>query len=299
MNQHIDTSRVNHEIAILSTVKELKQKGGEKDLENEELKKKNDEKDTSLNELKRDFEDLKKEFDQLTTKIENNEKERTTCYEEVKENQAQQSNKIDDLETFADRCSKIHFTLSEKEFQRNHQHQSTLFQQDYDKNKNVKEWNKIVEEVNKQNSECPYLGKLKDSVNQYQETVYSPTYQQRLMNLCYFIPAMTIHGDFIKIGCHYGTEHICVKFNLNLAEFTKEIEKVDRQKTRKVQNSNVCSFYIGDCLHVVLYGYCPKLYLLHESSEIRKLDLPQGKPVKLEDTNFNYIVDDSVVLYLG
>ena len=55
MNQHIDTSRVNHEIVILSTVKELKQKGGEKDLEIEELKKKNDEKDTSLNELKRDF----------------------------------------------------------------------------------------------------------------------------------------------------------------------------------------------------------------------------------------------------
>ena len=67
-------------------------------------------------------------------------------------------------------------------------------------------------------------------------------------------------------------------------EFTKEIERIDEQRTCKVQNNDVCSFYIGDCLHVTLLrGYFCKIYLLHKSSENKKLDLPQGKAIKLDN----------------
>ena len=139
MNQHIDTSKVKHDILLLSTVKNLKQKSEEKDLEIEELKKENDG-------LKKEFENVRQ---QLEFKMEKNEKQTKICLDEMKKNETQQSKKIDGLETFADRCSKIHFTISERNLRRNdHRHYFTLFQKRYDRNENVEEWNKIVEEVN-------------------------------------------------------------------------------------------------------------------------------------------------------
>ena len=172
MNQHIDTSKVKHDILLLTSVKELKANSQQKDLEIEELKKKNNEKDTRYNGLKQDFEDLKNEFNQLTTNIENSKKQTKICFDEIKQNQTHQSNKIDNLETFADRSSKIHFTLSESKVQRNYRYSSTLLQQNYDVDKDVKEWNKIVEEVNKDDNKCLYLEILKHSVNRYKETIY-------------------------------------------------------------------------------------------------------------------------------
>ena len=289
MNQHIDTSKVKHDILLLSTVKDLKQKSEEKDLEIEELKKENDG-------LKKEFENVRQ---QLEFKMEKNEKQTKICLDEMKKNETQQSKKIDDLETFADRCSKIHFTLSDKHLRRNN-HRLTLFEQKYDRNENVEEWNKIVEEVNEDENKCVYLEKLKDSVNQYKETIYSPTYEQRFMNLCYFIPAMVVRNRFLKIRCHHGINRIHVKSCLSREEFTKEIERIDEQKTTyKIQNNDVCSFYIGDFLHVVLLGHWYKVYLLHKRSENKKLDLPQGKTVKLDDIYFNYIVNGSVGLYFN
>ena len=210
MNQHIDTSKVKHDILLLSTVKDLKQKSEEKDLEIEELKKENDG-------LKKEFENVRQ---QLEFKMENNEKQTKICLDEMKKNETQQSKKIDDLETFADRCSKIHFTLSDKHLRRNNHCDYTLFQQNYDINKNVEEWNKIVEEVNEDENKCVYLEKLKDSVNQYKETIYSPTYKKRFENVCYFLPAMVKRGGFIKIGCYYAT-HICVKSFSSWRRFKK------------------------------------------------------------------------------
>ena len=118
------------------------------------------------------------------------------------------------------------------------------------------------------------------------------------MNLCYFIPAMVVRNGFLKIRCHHGINRIHVKSCLSREEFTKEIKRIDEQKTTyKIQNNDVCSFYIGDFLHVVLLGHWYKVYLLHKQSENKKLDLPQGKTVKLDDIYFNYIVNGSVGLY--
>ena len=312
MNQHIEQSKVNHEILILSTVKEfkqksekkdleiqeLKQKSKQKDLKIEELKKKSDEKDASMHELEHDLENLRRDFDQLTITVENNEKQTKTCFDEMKVTETQHSNKIKNLETFAGRCTKIHFTLSEEYLRRNYHHGYTLFQEDYDKDEDVKEWNKIVEEVNEDDNECDYLAKLKDSVNQYQETIYSPTYKERLKNFCYFTPVMTKRGEFIRIGCNYDFKRICVNIYHKRRDFTNEIERIDERRTCKVQTLDVCSFYIDDCLHVLLYGhYCSRIFLLHKSDEDKKLELPEGAAVKL-DNYHHYTVNNSVVLYL-
>ena len=278
MNQHLGQFKVNHEIIFLTTVKELKQKGDQKDLEIkeleqkgeqrnleiEELKKKNDEKDLTLNGLKHDFDELKIEFNQLTTSIKDNEKQTKTRFDEMKENQTQQSNKIDDLETFADRCSRIHFTLSEEFLRTNIHYNSTLFQNDYDKDEDVEEWNKIVKEVNEDENECAYLEKLQKSVNRYQETIYNPSYRKRLVNFCVFTPDLVLRcNEFIKVGCHKDIKHIRVKSYQYLANFSSEIEKLNEEKTFKIQNDEVCSFCIGNCLHVYLYsGLKRKIYLL-------------------------------------
>ena len=311
MNQHLEQSKVNHEILILSTVKELKQKseqkdleikelkhkGEQKDLEIEELRKKNGEKDISFHEMKNNLEVLRREFDQLTTKMENNEKETKSCFDEMKQSQTQQTNRIDDLETFADRCSKIHLTLSQSTLRRNDHYGFSLFQENYDTSGSVKKWNKLVEEINEDDNKCEYLKKLKHSINQYQKTIYSLTYEERLRNFGHFTPTLTERGGFIKVGCHVDVKHICVKLYRYWKNFTSEIEKIDEQRTCKVQNNDVCSFYIGDCLHVVLYGYWRNIYLLHYSEEDKKLNLPKGSIVKLDDI-FEYIIDDSIVLYL-
>ena len=240
---------MNHEILILSTVKELKQKSKQKDLEIEELRKKNGEKDTSFHEMKNNLKVLRREFDQLTTKIENNEKETKSCFDEMKQSETQQTNRIDDLETFADRCSKIHLTLSNEWLGRNDHHHCTLFQENYNEDKEAKKWKKLVEEINKDDNECEYLGKFKDSVNRYQKTIYSLTYKQRLINFHYFTPALTEHGGFIKVGCHADIKSIHFILHRSRKDFTSEIEKIDEKSTHKVQNNEVCSFYIGDCFH--------------------------------------------------
>ena len=154
--------------------------------------------------------------------------------------------------------------------------------------------------MNKDDNKCVYLEKLKRSVNRYQETIYSQTYKKRLENFRYFIPAMVVRGDFIKIGCHYGTKRICIKSYLSRKEFTKDIERIDEQRIIcKVQNSNVSSFYIGDCLHIVLFECLDKIYLLHNSDEDKKLILPRGTTVELDNFYDYIIVDDAVVLYLN
>ena len=53
MNQHIEQSRVNHEMLILSNVKELKQKSEKKDLEIQQLKQKSELTEMTIEELKK------------------------------------------------------------------------------------------------------------------------------------------------------------------------------------------------------------------------------------------------------
>ena len=75
MNHHSDTSKADHDILLLTSVKELKKTSQQKDLEIAQLKEWNTKKDESINMMKQNFEDLKNEVGhvrvKLSTQIEN------------------------------------------------------------------------------------------------------------------------------------------------------------------------------------------------------------------------------------
>ena len=121
------------------------------------------------------------------------------------------------------------------------------------------------------------------------------------MNFCVFTPDLVLRcNEFIKVRCHKDIKRIFIKSYQYLANFSSEIEKLNEEKTFKIQNDEVCSFCIGNCLHVYLYsGLKRKIYLLHNSKEDKKLHLPKGRIVELDDI-CNYIVghsSNSIVLY--
>ena len=313
MHQHTETYKSNHELLLLTTVKNLKEKSDqgeeklkEKDIEIEQLKELNTKKVETLNTLKRDFEDLKIQFEnvreQLTTKNEINEEHTNDRFKEMNENLTQQSKnvaqfkgEIGNLQTFAERISKLHYNLSELYLRKNNHYSLTLLQEKYDENEEVTKWNDMVKEVDEDDNECNYLETLKSSINQYKETIYSPTYEERLENLCYSTPGVD-HYPFMRIGCHEFTESICVKTFLSLKNFNKEIRRNEERSCKTQNDMYTYSYYVGHRLHV-LFWTSSEVFLLHSSNEEEKLNLPNGKVVKL-DNIFNYKVQDSIVLYL-
>ena len=191
MYQHSETMKLNHEFLLLKTLKNLKQKSDEgeeklkeKDSEIEQLNESNTKKDVTFNELKHDVNILKNQLEnvrqQLKDKIERNEEQTNKYFEELNEKQTEQSKKvdhfkknIDNLETFAERVSKLHSSLSDVNFQSNFHNYSTIFQEDYDKNNEVIKWNETIKEANEDHNKCKYLKTLKGSLNQYKKTIYS------------------------------------------------------------------------------------------------------------------------------
>ena len=68
----------------------------------------------------------------------------------------------------------------------------------------------------------------------------------------------------------------------------------------KVQHDYyICSYYIGDCLHVLLAIVDGdfEAFLLHKSNEDEALHLPNGKEVKVDDIE-EYRVNASIFLWI-
>ena len=289
-------------------------------LEIQQLKEMNKQKDEKMNELKKNVDILKNKLEnvqeelstkidsneQLTdnrlTKIENNEQLTSNRLTKIESNEQLTSNRltviedhhqtdqsktneqfqgdIQNLETFADRVSKLHATLSERYLRLNHHHCSTLFQDDYNNDKDVISWNNIIDEVNKcDNTSCEYLTMLTKSMNEYKKTTYPNAYKSRLENLVLSLPSGSVFQCFLRIRCYHGS--LCLKSFETFEEFQKEVDKTDQKNMKrfcKVQNEPLVNTYsIGDCLYVVLVGFseCSK-YLLHNTKEDEKLCLPDG-----------------------
>ena len=300
MHQHGEQSRTTHDILLLSTVKSLKEQSNQKDLEIMKLKEANANTNKTLSELKRNFENLYKKFEHMTEKTEKNEEETRQLLNEIFENQTEQKSQqliknIDNLNKFADRTSRLHHALSEELLQRDRHYSYTLLQTNYDKNEEVKKWNKMVSEINGDENECSYLKTLKSSVNRYKQTIYSTTYEERLKNFCYSAPLGEFRNFLIRIGCSSLTKSIDVKFFDNFDDFKKEVEKNERRRTLKVQNHyGICSYYIGDCLHVLFFINNRKTYLLHKSNKDGAQYLPDGQEVKIDISK--YRITNSIVL---
>ena len=311
MHQHSEKFKFHHELQLLTAVKNLKERSDEgekklkeKDIEIEQLKELNTEKDETLNSLKNDIEALKSQLEDACKRLTEMERNKKQTNDLV--NLTQQSKKvdkfeddIDNLKTFAERISKLHYTLSEKCLRRNDHYYSTLLQEDYDEDEDVTQWNEMIKEVVENDNECEYLQTLKASMNQYKETIYSSTYEERLNNFCYFTPLGVYCYPLIRIGCSDHIESICVKIFEYYDDFEKdqkELERKDEIITGKVRNEfDVCSYYVGRCLHVAVALSCGKVFLLHKSNEEEKLELPNGKEVKIYI--LNYQVNYSFVLY--
>ena len=280
---------------------EGEQKLKEKDLDIKQLKASNIVLKLDCESLKNQLENVRKH---LETKIERNCERTNDRFKEINEKQSQQSQKsdqvkvdIDNLQTYAERSSKIHLTLSKKLLRRNFHYGSTLFQENYDKDKDVTQWNNMIKAVNEDDNECNNLKTLKDSINQYKQTIYSATYKERLENFCFLTPEGVFRGYFIRFGCASITKYICVKFFDKYTDFAKEVD--DERRTCKVQNNyRTCSYHVGDCFHVVVWIAPHKVNLLHKSNEEEKLHLPNGKEVNIGDIS-NYRFNKQIVLHLS
>ena len=275
----------------------MKENSQQKDLEIAQLKEWNIQKDETINVIKQVFEDLKNELDhvreQLSKQIENNEKELSEKSNQNKEN-------IEKLEKFADTISRLHHTLSNPSLRTNQDYHWTLLQENYDQDNDVMEWNHFVEESNAiKDCKCDYMGKLRDSINKYSATVYNRKYEKRLKIFCHTTPLGTSY-PFIRIGCENCYKSICVKTFEKLEHFENEIRRNNRKKFCKIQNNHFTYSYfdfVGDTLHVVLWAKSDKVYLLHNSKEEEKMELPIGEVVKVENMA-SFTVDDSIVLHI-
>ena len=236
MHQHGEQSRTIHDIFLLSTVKNLKEQNNQKDLEITKLKETNANTNETLSGLRRNFTNLHNKFEEMKKQIEIKEGEVKQYLNEIIDNQTEKSQQlikdVDDLKVFAKRTSNLHHALSEEWLQRNCHYSFTLFQAKYDKDEDVKEWNKMVDEINEDENECSYLKTLKSSVNRYKQTIYSTTYEERLMNFFYTTPLGEFRNYFIRIGCSSLTKSICVKlFISDFDDFKKEVEKNEKRRT--------------------------------------------------------------------
>ena len=273
MDQHIQINKINHEILLLKTVKNLKQKSDEseeklkvKDAEIEQLKELNAKKDEKLIELNK--------------KIEQNEDE------------------IKNLKTFAERTSQLHLTLSDKYLQTNVHHGLAILQDDYEKYKEVHQWNKLTEEVNKDLNYCCYLQTLKESINRYKKTIYSTTYKERIINFCFLTPPGVRREDFLKISCLSTTEYI----QIEQFDCFEAFQQCSVGKVLFQNYGEAFTYYVGDCLHVVLYDEFrsteSNTYLFNDSDEYKKLILPNKEAVEIYHI-WKYLCDgSSIVLYL-
>ena len=254
----------------MKTVKHLKQKSDEseeklkvKDAEIEQLKELNAKKDEKLNELNK--------------RVERNEKE------------------IINLKTFAERTSQLHLTLSHEHLQTYNHYDSTLFQENYERDEEVKNWNKVVQQVNEDENECVYFETLKESINQYNKTIYCPTYEERFQNFCCLTPPGVFNVNFLKIPNLLTTK------NIHIEQF-KNFKAFQQCSTGKVLFHNygtVFTYYVVDCLHVVFYKEClSDVYLLHKYDEDKKLNLPNKEAVEIDDL-CEYYYDTSIVLYFN
>ena len=268
MDQHIETSKINHELLLLKTVKNLKQKSAQcekklkiKDSEIKQLKELNRKKDEKLNEMNK--------------KIEQNEE------------------KIHNLTTFAERISKLHVTLSDKSLTRNEHYRYTLFQEKYETNEEVCDWNKVVEEVNEDENECEYLETLKESINRYKEIIYSTTFKERIVNFCCLTPPGFFTSELVKLTCLLTTTFIQIKQFHDFDEFQKHFGG----KVLFENFGDLFTYYVGDVLHVAFYEESRGgVYLLHFSEEDKKLHLPDEETVEMNDI-WEYVYNDLIVLY--
>ena len=303
MHQHGEQSKTTHDILMLSTVKNLKEQGNQKDFEIMILKATNANTNETLSHLKRDFKILQDKFEEMIKQIEIKEEKAKQHLNEIIENQRGKSQQlikdVDNLNKFTDRISRLHNSLSEVWLRRNYHYVWTLFQENYDEDEEVKEWNKMVDEINEEENECSYLKTLKSSVNRYKQTIYSTTYEERLKNFFYTTPLGEFRNDLIRIGCSSLTKSICVNIISKFDDFKKEVEKKERSGTLKVQHDfGISSYYVDDCLYVSCFFFDDyQLNLLHKSNEDKRLHLPNGKKVLIGDIN-KYRRHGSIVLYL-
>ena len=295
----------------MKTVKTLKEKNEhseknsrEKDVEIKKLKEFNAKKDETLDELKRNLDDLRNQLknvrEQLTTEMEKKDEKTKNCFKVMIENQTKKNDQLNieiaDLQTFADRSSKLHLTLSDKQLLTNDHYACSLLPEKYDQYNEVKRWQDLIQEMEEDNSRCRYLRRLRESINRYSETIYSSTFEERFDNLCQMLSPGAFQGPFLKIVCSNITKHFCVKVFHKFNDFKTEIEKNSDKKTCKIQtHPDVCSYYVDRCLYVMLWLYMPPngMYLLRKTNQ--QIYLPNGGIVD----NMWWLggTEDSIVLY--
>ena len=318
MGQHNQTSKLNHDILLLKAVKSLKEKSDlgeekmkEKDVEIEELRVLNAKKDLELKEMKNEMNKLKTQFEQLETDLKRNVEKMNDRFEPLKE-QTQHSAKVEqlekdfgDLQKFAEKISELQYNLGDELYTRTrNNHMYTVFQKGYDKDDGTNKWNRLVKEVNEKKSQHKYFTSLKNSINEYKKTIYSPSYEERLYTFTVRLPFGREWGNndvgyFIRIQCYPWTKKICVSYGHNLRDLKKKIDEYDDSRS-KVQNfHNVCYFYDDEnCLHVVKGGSRDwNYYLLHKSNEDEKLKLTNGRKIMIDDISKYMITGSSIVLW--
>ena len=326
MHNHNESSKTHHELLLLKVVKSLKEnsvreekKLKENDLEIEQLKQLTAKMNIELNELKKsnakidaELNEVKRDTKGLETLLGNNIKinnQKLNALKQFNEKQTKNAKKVDHLAKdvdnlleFAEKVGELHYILGNELYnKRTNNNIVTLLQDEYDKDSEVKRWNKMITEVNREKYQSKYQNLLRDSINQYKNIIFCSTYEQRLQKFTLGIPHGTSEGLVIRIQCFSFTKSICVYYSY--LDFQKMIDEHGNSyylKVQKMQNL-CCVFDSSNCLHIVLSEiskYHDIIYLLHKSNESEKLKLSNETEMMIDDISKYLINSDSIVLWL-
>uniref|UniRef100_A0A7M5X2R5 Uncharacterized protein n=1 Tax=Clytia hemisphaerica TaxID=252671 RepID=A0A7M5X2R5_9CNID len=195
---------------------------------------------------------------------------------------------VENLKTFAKTVGKLHGTLSDVNVRENFRIKKYLYDKDYIKNGDAKQWNDFVQQINTNedfNGDCNYLQQMKNDVNRYQGTVYSKSWNTRLLQFALTINHGVIIGNHIKLCPHYIVEYISVINHNTYEDFNRTTQ--DMKWTKHSHGvASYSSIHQGSrCLNVAvrLPLWCENVYILHWDEEDKKLKMPlNGTKVSLK-----------------
>ena len=204
---------------------------------------------------------------------------------------------IDSLNTFAERISQLHLTLSDAYVRRNWQC-NTLSKKAYDGNEKVRRWKLLERELLNIDDQCVYMKNLQHAVNDYSLTVYNESYKKRLDRICSKLPENFCIDRFFKIPYELAPDnnfYISSKVFKDYNAYREDVSK-NRRYTKKTLFSSYFEYPGKDCcMKIALHNPYDKVYLLHKSDETKNILIPFGEnKIKVD---LEYIICNSSLMF--
>ncbi|XP_066926529.1 uncharacterized protein [Clytia hemisphaerica] len=260
--------------------------------ENKELKKIAKEQKNEITTLTEDLDHLKKDVSREQKRVNSEFADFNRLIESMTGEVAYLEEDIVGLTSFAEKVSKLHLQLSDKQLWEASSVIQFLKKKHYDSHATVQKWDKLSDDIRYDLStikveDTSYLDTLQQAVSSYKETIFPHAWNARIKKLFDFLPYGYLVGAYVKVACG-PLNHIKVDVYRSVVEFNLETSKEKYHK----HSSLVASYrhYSEDCLHVAFYHYraIESLRLLNWDDEVKSKKLMPGKMVNLDDQFSGY-----------